>query len=52
MHKCESEIERVRQQLIKTAQEYGMHSQITIELSCKLDLLINEYEKNKLVKEE
>jgi len=51
VHKCELEIEKIRQQLINAAQKYGMQSENTIKLSCKLDVLINEYEKNKLEKE-
>ncbi|WP_303967894.1 aspartyl-phosphate phosphatase Spo0E family protein [Sporosarcina ureae] len=50
MCKCELEIEKLRQQLIDAAQNYGMQSENTIKLSCKLDVLINEYEKNKLQK--
>ncbi|PIC97023.1 Spo0E family sporulation regulatory protein-aspartic acid phosphatase [Sporosarcina sp. P26b] len=51
VHKRELEIEKLRQQLIHVAQEYGMQSENTIKLSCKLDVLINEYENNKVEKE-
>lgn len=51
VHKRELEIEKLRQQLINAAQKYGMQSENTIKLSCKLDVLINEYENNKVEKE-
>ncbi|WP_153731959.1 aspartyl-phosphate phosphatase Spo0E family protein [Sporosarcina obsidiansis] len=40
-------IERLRNQLIEVAQQEGMHSERTILLSRQLDLLINEYDKQK-----
>ncbi|WP_233191181.1 aspartyl-phosphate phosphatase Spo0E family protein [Sporosarcina sp. P20a] len=49
MHNCKLEIERVREQLIQVAEEYGMNAEGTIELSRKLDVLINEFnEKNEI----
>ncbi|PID00019.1 aspartyl-phosphate phosphatase Spo0E family protein [Sporosarcina sp. P29] len=49
VHNCKLEIERVREQLIQVAEEYGMNAEGTIELSRKLDVLINEFnEKNEI----
>ncbi|WP_099675219.1 MULTISPECIES: aspartyl-phosphate phosphatase Spo0E family protein [unclassified Sporosarcina] len=47
MHKCNVEIERVRKQLIQVAEKYGMNAENTIELSRKLDVLINEFNEKK-----
>ena len=47
VNNCEVEIELVRQQLIRAAQQNGMHAEETIELSRQLDSLINEYDKKK-----
>lgn len=49
---CDVEIERLRKQLIESAQQEGLHAERTINLSRKLDCLINLYvkaeeEKNK-----
>ncbi|PID18020.1 aspartyl-phosphate phosphatase Spo0E family protein [Sporosarcina sp. P35] len=44
----EGEIERLRYQLIKTAQQEGLHHERTIALSRKLDRLINKYEQEKM----
>lgn len=43
----EIQIECLRNQLIEVAQHEGMHSERTIILSRELDLLINEYERQK-----
>ncbi|MEK4024055.1 aspartyl-phosphate phosphatase Spo0E family protein [Sporosarcina sp. FSL W7-1283] len=43
----EIQIECLRNQLIEVAQNEGMHSERTIILSRELDLLINEYERQK-----
>ncbi|PID22487.1 hypothetical protein CSV61_02250 [Sporosarcina sp. P3] len=40
---CKLEIERVREQLIQAAEKYGMNAENTIELSRKLDVLINKF---------
>ncbi|PIC71656.1 Spo0E family sporulation regulatory protein-aspartic acid phosphatase [Sporosarcina sp. P16b] len=47
VHKCNVEIERVRKQLIQVAEKYGMNAENTIELSRKLDVLINEFNEKK-----
>lgn len=47
VHNCDLEIERVRKQLIQTAEKYGMDAENTIELSRKLDVLINEFNEKK-----
>ncbi|PID01322.1 hypothetical protein CSV67_14905 [Sporosarcina sp. P2] len=47
VHKCNVEIERVRKQLIQVAEKYGMNAEDTIELSRKLDVLINEFNEKK-----
>ncbi|WP_083035293.1 aspartyl-phosphate phosphatase Spo0E family protein [Sporosarcina ureae] len=44
---CKLEIERVREQLIQAAEKYGMNAEATIELSHKLDVLINEFNDKK-----
>ncbi|WP_369824933.1 aspartyl-phosphate phosphatase Spo0E family protein [Sporosarcina sp. P13] len=48
---CELEIEHLRNQLIKVAQEEGMHAKRTIILSRKLDLLINKFVKSSIDKD-
>ncbi|PIC66542.1 aspartyl-phosphate phosphatase Spo0E family protein [Sporosarcina sp. P21c] len=47
VHNCNLEIERVRKQLIQTAEKHGMNAKNTIELSRKLDILINEFNNKK-----
>ncbi|WP_153720579.1 Spo0E family sporulation regulatory protein-aspartic acid phosphatase [Sporosarcina cascadiensis] len=44
---CELEIERLRAQLLKVAEDEGLDSERTVVLSRELDLLINEFEKHK-----
>ncbi|QTD43337.1 aspartyl-phosphate phosphatase Spo0E family protein [Sporosarcina sp. Te-1] len=39
----EEEIESVRKQLIRSAEQEGLTSKETIELSKKLDFLLNKY---------
>ena len=46
MEDFDLKIEAARQQLLDTAREHGMNSEITIDLSRKLDELINEYATN------
>lgn len=48
----EYEIECLRNQLIQTAQQEGLHADCTILLSRKLDVLIDHYTKQKKWQEE
>ncbi|PIC75816.1 Spo0E family sporulation regulatory protein-aspartic acid phosphatase [Sporosarcina sp. P19] len=47
VHNCKLEIEQVREQLIQAAEKYGMDAENTIELSRKLDVLINKFNDKK-----
>ncbi|AXH98550.1 aspartyl-phosphate phosphatase Spo0E family protein [Sporosarcina sp. PTS2304] len=45
---CEFEIERLRKQLIKVAEEEGLHADKTIILSRKLDIMINKFDQQEI----